>query len=274
MPDDYTPTKVCSKCGIEKPATTDFFHRDEKAKDGLSYQCKECAKQRANEWAQTNRGRIAQRHQDNKERENERSRQWRLKNKSRKEDYQREWRDANKDLIAEQRRQYRARNKDHLAEYMRVWRESNKAQIKAYQSANKERDAEKSKEWAKNNPDKLRAISLRRRARKRRLPDTFTSEQWLVCLEYFNYCCAVCGAQLRDLFGDVQPHADHWIPLSYDGDDNPGTVVENIVCLCNGCNRSKSAKMPDVWLVEKYGKRKAAEILVRIHAYFEQVKLE
>lgn len=269
MFDDYTPTKVCSKCKQEFPATTEFFYPDKKAKDGLSYQCKQCAKQRAAEWAQANKERIVQRHRDNKERENERSRQWRLKNKARKEEYQREWREANKDQIAEQRREYRARNKKRLAEYMGKWRKANKGRIETYQKANRERFLQKGKEWARNNPDKRRTIDMRRRARKHQLPDTFTAEQWQSCLEYFNFCCAVCGAQLRDLFGEIEPHADHWIPISYQGDDNPGTVAENIVCLCNGCNHSKGAKMPLEWLREKFGTRKAAEIMSIIQTYFE-----
>lgn len=34
--------KECSKCKIEKPATSEYFHRDKSRKDGLTYICKEC----------------------------------------------------------------------------------------------------------------------------------------------------------------------------------------------------------------------------------------
>lgn len=106
-----------------------------------------------------------------------------------------------------------------------------------------------------------------RRARKRSLPDTFTESQWIACLEYHHYTCAVCGNQLIDLFGNV-PHADHWIPLAYNGDDNPGTVATNMICLCSACNLSKRDTMPDVWLKAQYGTRKANEILRRVKIYF------
>lgn len=39
---DHTPTKRCSKCGIEKPRTNEFFPRLKRAKDGLHSRCKTC----------------------------------------------------------------------------------------------------------------------------------------------------------------------------------------------------------------------------------------
>jgi len=54
-----------------------------------------------------------------------------------------------------------------------------------------------------------------------------------------------------------------------------GTTADNIVPLCSGedgCNNSKHNAMPEVWLVLKFGKRKARVILQRILEYFELVK--
>jgi hypothetical protein len=34
--------KKCSKCGVEKPATAEFFPEDKGGKDGLRADCKEC----------------------------------------------------------------------------------------------------------------------------------------------------------------------------------------------------------------------------------------
>jgi hypothetical protein len=48
-----------------------------------------------------------------------------------------------------------------------------------------------------------------------------------------------------------------------------------MVPLCHGidgCNNTKGAKPPDEWLIERYGKRKAAAILRRIAAFFEWVE--
>jgi len=47
-----------------------------------------------------------------------------------------------------------------------------------------------------------------------------------------------------------------------------------MIPLCHGlggCNNSKSDKDPEPWLTKRFGKRKAAVILKRIHAYFALV---
>jgi hypothetical protein len=35
-------THVCPRCNIEYPATTEYFHRHSKRKNGLSFYCKGC----------------------------------------------------------------------------------------------------------------------------------------------------------------------------------------------------------------------------------------
>jgi len=122
---------------------------------------------------------------------------------------------------------------------------------------------------------KRRVYNRNRRARNRSFPNTLSTEQWQRALNYFNGCCAVCGRQLGDLFGDQKGSPDHWIPLSYDGDDNPGTVATNIVPLCHGidgCNNSKSDTMPDEWLAREFGNREGRQIGRRIEDFFEWVR--
>ena len=102
--------------------------------------------------------------------------------------------------------------------------------------------------------------------RKRSLPNTFTREDWQRALEYWDYRCAVCNRP-RGLWHTLT--ADHWIPLN--SPDCPGTIPTNLIPLCHGqdgCNNSKSGRLPDVWLDKKLGKRKAAEKRAEIEAYF------
>lgn len=47
--------KICTKCGKEFPATTEFFFKDKRTKDGLQYFCKKCAYKRKQEWRKENR---------------------------------------------------------------------------------------------------------------------------------------------------------------------------------------------------------------------------
>jgi predicted restriction endonuclease len=247
MSNDTTPQKTCTKCGQSFPATAEYFHTDRGRKDGLTPSCKQCAHE------------------------------YYLANRDKKLEYARVYQQANPDKVREYKREYRQINQDTIAEYMREYRQANRDEKRekdrAYQQANKEHIRKQKREYKQANPDKVRISKQRRRARKANLPDTFTERQWLECLEYFNYCCAVCGHQLRDLFGDVKPHADHWIPVSYEDGDNPGTTADNMVCLCSECNLDKNAKHPEQWLIEKFGKRKAVQILERIQTYFAWTQL-
>jgi hypothetical protein len=130
------------------------------------------------------------------------------------------------------------------------------------------------RQWKENGGKTLASLSqTRRRARVLNLPDTFMIDDWRYALEYFNGCCAVCGRQLNDLFGEHYAAADHWIPIS--SPNCPGTIPENMVPLCHGvdgCNNAKSATEPYEWLIRRFGKRKAGQINTRIQAFFATVR--
>lgn len=243
------PQKTCTKCGQTFLATTEFFHKRTKGKHGVSAQCKECRNFQVRQYKDENKEYISQQ-----------KHQYYLNNK---------------DYILEQTRNYYNNNKDKRRIWARKYNRKNRARLylaqKKRMQSNRGQYAEYSRRWRKRHPEKVAIGNNNRRARQRNLPDTFTPEQWVACLEYFNYTCAVCGSQLRDLFGNVEPHADHWIPLSYEGDDNPGTVATNMICLCNSCNLSKGAKLPDVWLKEQFGTRKANKIMKLTQVYFGQL---
>ena len=291
MSNDTTPMKTCTKCGQAFPATTEYFYPQKAGKDELISWCKECSAEKARQYNKANREKIAERgrqyreanrervaeqkHQyyiANLEQIAERHRQYYIANLEKFAESGRQWREDNPEYYAEYSRQYREANHETLAEKGRQYREDNREKEaerrRQYRLKNPAKLAEKGRQYRLKNPEETRNYVLRYRARKRNLPDTLTTEQWLQCLDYFNYCCPVCDSQLRDLFGDIEPHRDHWIPITHEGDDNPGTVATNIVCLCNTCNKSKQAKLPDVWLKQKFGTRKANEILARIEAYF------
>lgn len=175
-------------------------------------------------------------------------------------------------------RRYRQENREKIGQKQKEWSTKNKEkhnQLKAkWVKENREIARQHARNARKRVDKRLRSLYVtRREARKRNLPDTMTLEQWTQCLDYFNGCCAVCGRQLKDLFGTHTVAEDHWIPLA--SPDCPGTVATNIIPLCHGidgCNNKKYSKMPDVWLKQEYGTRKANEILARINAYFEWVK--
>lgn len=237
IPDGY---KRCSKgadCvnpdGPILPATTKYFYMRETGR--FRQDCIECVK-----------ARIAENYQ---------------KNRARYDAYHTQWRDANRDYLRERTRKWRNNN-------LELARESNRR----YQAKNIEQIRIKNRRYQRENLDKAYVSWQRRRARKHSLPDCFTLADWQRALEYFNGCCAVCGRQLNDLFGEHTAAMDHWIPLS--SPDCPGTVPTNIVPLCHGvggCNNSKSNSEPVKWLEWKHGKRKARQIERRINEYFKSL---
>lgn len=240
-------TKRCSKCGEEKPATTEYFPPAKSTTCGLHSHCRECSRKRIREINRKRRKDPVYR---------DRCKQW-DKNRVRKP------------LTTEQKRRATslrtASRKKQFADDPQA-RESHREYMRAYNQTSQRKKYLKSGAYKESR----RLAGMKRRAREKALPVAFTHIQWKECLAYWNYCCAVCGHQLSDLFGYIKVHADHWIPLS--APDCPGTIVTNMICLCNDCNERKIYKMPDEWLIERYGKRRAHEILKRIQKYFDSLK--
>lgn len=158
--------------------------------------------------------------------------------------------------------------KRHSREYKRRYRKGDKSKQQTKEYRKRYRSTSEGRA-------KRRIEFMLYKSRKLSLPDKFTVEDWQRVLDYFHGCCAVCGRQLNDLFGEHTAAMDHWIPLS--SPDCPGTIPTNIVPLCHGitgCNNSKGNKDPEKWLQEQFGKRKAHEILHNVETYFESVKKE
>lgn len=136
------------------------------------------------------------------------------------------------------------------------------------------------REWRVENREHIRKNGRRhvnkRRARLQNAPDDFSQTDWDRALKYFNDRCAVCGSP-QGLWRIIAQ--DHWIPISANIDNHPGTTALNIIPLCHsvkdgegGCNNTKSIKMPMDWLIETYGKRKAKRINAKIEAYFDWIR--
>lgn len=263
---DFTPTKCCSKCGVEYPATSEYFYKIQSG--NLRNSCKKCRDAYVQEWCEDNRPRrreIVNRWDDNHPEQIAK------------------WRDEHREYLLNYHRNYYIENRDILLIKGKEWVERNPEKSREIKSRHYQNHTPivkaRSKKWRQDHPERyalsMRVCGARRRSRRQKLPDSFTNADWRRALEYFHHCCAVCGRQLKDLFDTHTAAADHWIPLSYDG-ENPGTVPTNIVPLChgeNGCNNSKTNKLPDEWLIQRFGKRKAKQVMKRVQEYFEWVAL-
>lgn len=240
LPEGY---KKCSRCKTIYDNPQEHFHKRTATSTNLYSWCKKCVKET---------GSARQKTEEFKQRASE---------KRRTEEYR------------QKVRSYRQR--PEVKEKTRALKQTEhyKAKGREYNNSEKAKAQRARYDQSEQGKTVARIKTINKRARKRSLPDTFTPRDWQRSLEYFNGCCAVCERPLRDLFGSHTASADHWIPLV--SPNCPGTVPTNIVPLCHGvggCNNSKEAKNASEWLIGKFGKRRAREILKRIEAYFEWVK--
>lgn len=134
--------------------------------------------------------------------------------------------EANKDEMREYYRNYYKENRESILEDKRKWRE-----------ANADFQNELVRDWGRRNPDKVRLMCQRRRARVSNLPDTFTHEQMKNTMEFFRGGCALTGDS-----NDI--HWDHVIPIST---GNRGTTEANMIPLRADLNKRKSSSNIFEW---------------------------
>ena len=102
--------KRCSKCGEEKPASTEYFVRAKKEKSGLASSCKDCNRK----WREQNREKLLAA-----------SKKWRQENKKKKAEMDKKYREENKEKRAAYDKEYYKLNKKKKREYQKLYREKN-----------------------------------------------------------------------------------------------------------------------------------------------------
>jgi len=101
-----TKTKVCSKCGEEKPLTKEYFYSRKESKDGFRSDCKVCNNKLRVDWRRKN-----------KERDTNNNKEWREKNREHFEEYTKNWREKNKEYRRQYRKEYNKKNVKKIIEY-------------------------------------------------------------------------------------------------------------------------------------------------------------
>jgi 5-methylcytosine-specific restriction endonuclease McrA len=263
---DHTPditTKRCSKCGQYKPATTEYFTRNKGGLYGLRPECHDCRRGIKQTPEQKERGKARGI----------------------------EWRKQHLDLVRRYSRQYSAKKPRTEAYYERkrlkakgyklctTCRQAFPATRQYFTAHAKHEDKISSKchdcnrehsiKYARLHPEKVSANNRRRQKLVTQFPHAFTDAARDRCFDYWQNTCAYCGNP-PGLLPGMRIDTDHVIPLS--NPDCPGTTATNIVTCCRSCNSSKGNRPVATWLTARYGKRRAAEILAKVAAYFEWVK--
>lgn len=231
--------KKCSKCGTEKPLTTEFFHRGKDTAEGFKSACKTCRSIEKKQWRDANKDKVnsvqRQYYQDNKEEIGKKNRDWyyrtheeRLKyikeyyHKNKEKELKRaaKWAKENPEKVKEKYNRYVSKNHTHLLALKKGYRlrPETKVKIRLYKQSEQGRQANKRSKH-------------KRRSLEREALATLTLNQWIECCNHFNNKCAYCGKS--DKNGLTQ---EHFVPVMKGGE----YTVTNIIPSCGSCNSSKS----------------------------------
>jgi hypothetical protein len=232
-------TKICSKCGEEYPATTEFFHRRTANRDGFSSKCKVCAKAYDDAYrslhADESRAATKEWHWANKEYANQLSRDYYATHKQEAKAYA----EANKDRLIV----YRQGRKKQAALLGRKWREENRDRVNA--------NARKRREDARNrvafNIRNQISSALRGSKNGRHWEDLvgFTLDDLIVHLQ-----SKFLSGMSLDNYGRGGWHVDHIIPVAAFDFSSPDDAqfkecftLSNLQPLWEEDNASKSDKI-------------------------------
>lgn len=252
--------KICKKCGIEKPSTSEYYPKSKTSKDGVENTCKECVKERTKKWRLENKDRLSQYNQkwyeDNRDYVKERHKIYYEQNREKISEYRKDYYQNNKELELKRNSEYRKKNYKKVKEMVSKWKIENREKYNKYQREwyqdNIEKERQRSKDYSINNKEKINVRTQRRRAKIKKLDNDYTIKEWLATKEDFNNECAYCGEK-RKLT------QDHFIPVSKGG----GYIMGNIVPACASCNSSKRDRDFFEWYPQKdfYNKDREDKII-------------
>lgn len=228
-------SKVCTKCDKLK-ALADFNDQP----DGLlgkESHCKECRAVYRVENKESLSQRAKKYYEENVDTIKWKTSKWYLENYERARERQKDYYESNKEEISVKSKEYRVKNSDKIKKRNRLYYRKNKEQIKV-----------KIIEWRKNNPHFKKVSEHNRMARKRSLPNTFSTEEYEYMMNFFDGKCALTGSE------DIQ--IDHVIPLKI---GHAGTVFGNMIPLNSPLNSSKQDKNIFEWFKETKGENNLSE---------------
>lgn len=253
-----TQTKVCKKCGAERPSDvrkckpcSAAYSRDYRARhpekthaDLQSW--RESNKEHLREYARQyrdehlDRAREVQRNKyhRNADRINRTLRERYRYNINGRRDKARKYRAAHAERERARMSNWRAANIEQALERERAERERNKKRRSLYMRLRNVFDRERlrdiERESRMRNPMSHRISEQTRRARKAAVGGAYTASEWHALCDWFGNVCLCCGA-------DGKLTADHAIPLALMGPND----IANIQPLCGPCNSRKRDRTID-----------------------------
>lgn len=256
-------TRICTDCGRELPFSE--FRSQKSGKYGLHSKCLECGRARAREY-------MRERRRSNPDAVKEAKRLHQEKNKDKYKQYKRLRYLENREEILEKARLYREQNRETIRQRDKMYRlaspEKYRQKDRKNYRENREKISERARSYRKTNRIRINQQNRLRKQNLRQVTIDFTSKDWDYALNYFENRCAACGRP-QGLWHTIA--ADHWIPLSRGGQ----SIRANIVPLCHGldgCNNSKRNRDAFEWAADKFGERRAIEIVEMVDLFFASLE--
>lgn len=264
-------TRICTMCGVEYPATTEYFGVHKQGKYGLRSLCRSCksihdeqyrlenkealrAKNAEYQRLHPEKGRERTRRYrgNHPERVRERTKEYRQRNPERVKSWQRDnyQKHRGKRLIS-MRQYHQSRDRVILREYgreaTRRWRqqhpeESRQSSIRSaakWRASNPEKARILARAWSARYPERKRASDANNRARRRGAEGSHTAKDIELMFTSQSGRCWYCECDLNE----SGFHIDHRIPISRGGTNWPS----NLVLACPKCNLSKHDRLPHEW---------------------------
>lgn len=255
-------TKICTKCGIEKELSPEFFTVDKRVENGLSGRCRKCTQKYKKQHYKDNIEKNKQYYKDNKEHQLA----YRKKHSDRLSEYNKEYRKRNLEKLLSYSKQYCVENKDKLVEQQHKYAKDNKEKIcirkKKYDLENAEKILAYRKQYSKDNALQFRMRNAHRRTLEKSLPSTLTILQWEKIKKDFNNKCAYCGKETNLV-------QEHFVALSKGGE----YTTNNIIPSCQYCNSSKHDKNFFGWYSKyKYYSKKKEKVILKYLNYSKEIQ--
>ena len=147
-------TTICTKCGEEKPATTEYFHRHQHST--LHTRCKICRNKHAQKYRKENHEKLLagkkKWRENNPEKSRASSKKWYEENREKSLARVIKWRAANPERWHASQKKYRKENHEKLLAGQKKWREAHPDRVKAWYEDNREKVSARMKKWRAENP--------------------------------------------------------------------------------------------------------------------------
>ena len=233
--------KVCTKCNRILIVCEINFYKNKKRKDGFSCYCRECTKNKSNNYYKKHREERLEYAVQYREEHKEEIKEYKENNKEKLSEYNKIY-----------QKQYCKEHKEEKKEYDKIYREEHKEEIKGYQ-----------KQYYEENKYKYFNYRNKRRSKLENQGRGITKEQWYEMMNFFNWCCAYSGEYIGGEDNKNIRSIDHIIALDNEGLNEPW----NCVPMLKSYNCQKHTKDMEEWY--KQQPYFSEERLIKIYQWIE-----